>query len=325
MRVAVFGAGAMGTLLGHGFCQGGHEVTLVDLPDRIAQLRAVGKLVVIGEDGAESAVAATCVTSDYAEVVSPDVILLATKSQDLPAIAEDIAALAENGAAIVTIQNGIPWWYLQGLSHGFGNVRINCLDPDGRLQEFVRPSQIVGGVAYPAAILESDGRVRHVEGRSLPVGALDGSANAHTQMVSELLHSGGFKSRIIDDIRSEIWLKAWGALSINPISALTRATMEDICTFPDTRDLVAGMMHEAQAVAEAFGATFRHTIDKRINGAKAVGAHKTSMLQDVENGRSLELDGLMRAVLDLAEMANKDVPTIRSVYACTALLNENLG
>ncbi len=325
MRVVVIGAGAMGTLLGHGFCKGGHEVTLLDLPARVAELRAAGQLVVVDEDGVESAVRPDHISADYGEVTSPDVIVLATKSQELPAIAEKIAALAEDGATIVSIQNGIPWWYLQGLSHDFGDARIDCLDPDGQLQRCLNTSQIVGCVAYPAAILEQSGRSRHIEGRYLPIGALDGRTNEHTRRVLQLLESSGFKSRIIDDIRSEIWLKAWGALSINPISALTRATMEDICTFPETRALVAAMMREAQGVAEAFGATFRHTIDKRIDGARAVGAHKTSMLQDVENGRALELDGLMRAVLDLAAMANKDVPTIQSVYACTALLNKNLG
>ncbi len=157
------------------------------------------------------------------------------------------------------------------------------------------------------------------------MGELDGADSDRARRVAELFASAGFKSRVIDDIRSEIWLKAWGALSINPISALTRATMEDICTFPETRELVAQMMREAQAVAEAFGARFRHTIDKRIDGARNVGAHKTSMLQDVENGHQLELDGLMLAVLELADIAGKDVPTIRSVYACTALLNQSLN
>lgn len=325
MRVAIVGAGAMGTLLGHGFCKGGHEVTVLDLCERVKQLKSVGKLLVIADDGSESAASPKLISSDYEDIDSPDVIVLATKSQDLPEIAEKIAAVAQDQTAIVTIQNGIPWWYLQGLTHDFGSARIRCLDPDGLLENHIRPSQIVGCVAYPAAILQRDGRVRHVEGRAFPVGELDGADSDRARRVAELFATAGFKSRVIDDIRSEIWLKAWGALSINPISALTRATMEDICTFPETRELVAQMMREAQAVAEAFGARFRHTIDKRIDGARNVGAHKTSMLQDVENGRQLELDGLMLAVLELADIAGKSVPTIRSVYACTALLNQSLN
>ncbi len=324
MRVAIVGAGAMGTLLGHGFCTGDHEVSVLDLPNRVSQLQSTGKLLVVTSDGVESEASPFLITSEYSEIGSQDVIVLATKSQHLPQIAEGVAALATDKTTIVTIQNGIPWWYLQGVSDDVDNARINCLDPDGLLDRFISPSQVVGCVAYPAACIEADGRVRHVEGTSFPVGELDGIARDRTHVVSSLFVSAGFKSRVIDDIRSEIWLKAWGALSINPISALTRATMEKICTFPESRELVAQMMREAQEVAEAFGASFRHTIERRIEGARAVGAHKTSMLQDVEAGRSLELDGLMCAVLELADLAGKAVPTIRNIYACTALLNERL-
>jgi len=242
----------------------------------------------------------------------------------LPAVAQGVCEITNDTSVIVTIQNGIPWWYLHGLESNFGASRIQCLDPDGVLQQLIDPSQIVGCVAYPAAMMEPNGRVHHIEGFRFPVGELDGSVRDRTQLLAGLFEDAGFKSRIIDDIRCEIWLKAWGAISINPISALTRATMADICTFPDTRELIVQMMREVQQVAEAFGATFRHTIDKRIDGAAAVGAHKTSMLQDVESGRALELDALMLAVLELADLAGKEIPTIRNIYACTALLNKNL-
>lgn len=324
MRVAIVGAGAMGTLLGHGLCKGGHDVSLLDLPDRVAQLRSTGKLIVIGEDGVESSISPSLVTLDYSEVGSHEIVILATKSQDLPAVARGVAKLTNAKSTIITIQNGIPWWYLQELPVDFGNARIRCLDPDGLLEEFIDPSQIIGCVAYPSAMMEPDGRVRHIEGKRFPVGELDGSLRERTHLVASLFEDAGFKSRVIDDIRSEIWLKAWGTLSINPISALTRATMEDICTFPETRELIAQMMREAQQVAEAFGTIFRHTIEKRIEGARAVGPHKTSMLQDVENEQSLELDALMLTILELADLAEKEIPTIRNIYACVALLNENL-
>lgn len=324
MRIAIVGAGAMGTLLGHGFCGSGHDVSILDLPPRVAQLRGTGGLVVIGEDGRESIATPSRITADYSAAGTHDIVVLATKSQDLPAAAKSISKLVDNSSAIVTLQNGIPWWYLQSLPGEFGNARIKCLDPDKLLERHINPSQIVGCVAYPAATMEADGRVHHVEGKSFPVGEIDGLKRERTHVIAGILEDSGFKSRVIDDIRSEIWLKAWGALSINPISALTRATMEDICTFAGTRDLIAQMMSEAQQVAEAFGATFRHTIEKRIEGARAVGPHKTSMLQDVENGYPLELDALMLAVLELAELAGKDIPTVRNIYACAALLNENL-
>lgn len=314
----------MGTLLGAGFCRGGHQVSVLDLPNRVSQLRSSGKLVVISPDGAETEAAPFLVTSEYSKMGVNDVIVLATKSQDLPVVAPHVASIAGNDATIVTIQNGIPWWYLDAIPHRFGTARLKCLDPDGLLRKFIDPEQLVGCVAYPAAILETDGRVRHVEGTKCPVGELDGQVRERTRKVSGLFESAGFQSRVIDDIRSEIWLKAWGALSINPISALTRSTMEEICVFAETRELIAQMMREAQKVAEAFGASFRHTVERRIEGAQSVGAHKTSMLQDVEKGQPLELDGIMLAVIELADLAGIEVPSIRHVYACTALLNQRL-
>lgn len=213
---------------------------------------------------------------------------------------------------------------MQELTTDFGSGWIQCLDPDRVLEKSIHPSQIVGCVAYPAASMGKCGTVRHVAGVRFPVGEIDGVVRERTQKVAGVFEDAGFKSRVLDDIRSEIWLKAWGALSINPISALTRATMEDICSFESTRELIALMMSEAQQVAEAFGATFRHTIEKRIEGARAVGPHKTSMLQDVQNGCALELDAVMLAVSQLADLAGKRVPTIRSIYACVALLNDQM-
>ena len=314
----------MGTLLGHKFCQAGHEVTLLDLESRISQIRSSGGLVVVSPDGFESAVRPTFATTEFSEAGIHEVVFLATKSQDLPAVALQLSAITDENSTIVTIQNGIPWWYLHGLNLDLRTSRIQCLDPDGRLERFIDSSRIVGCVAYPAATMDATGRVQHVEGYRFPVGELDGSVRDRTEALAELFSASGFKSRVIDDIRSEIWLKAWGAVSINPISALTRATMVDICTYPDTRSLVEQIMREVQTLAESLGASFRHTIEKRVEGARAVGAHKTSMLQDVENGRALELDALMLAVLELAELAEVEVPTVRSIYACTALLNEGL-
>ena len=324
MRIAIVGAGSMGTLLGHGFCKAGHEVSVLDLPGRIAQVQSSGKLVVVTPDGDESAVRPALATVDYTEAGIHDVVILATKSQDLPAVAQGVSALTNSTSTIVTIQNGIPWWYFQGLQTNFGVSRIQCLDPDGLLERYIDTTRIIGCVAYPAATIEPNGRVHHVEGFRFPVGELDGSVRERTRVLAGLFEDAGFKSRVIDDIRSEIWLKAWGAIAINPISALTRATMVDICSFDETRDLIAQMMREVQDVAEAYGAKFRHTMKKRIDGARAVGAHKTSMLQDVESNRALELDALLLAVIELANLADKGIPTIRNIYACTALLNKNM-
>ena len=179
-------------------------------------------------------------------------------------------------------------------------------------------------MAYPAAILRPDGVVQHVEGSRFPVGEIDGAERARTRRLVNLLVTAGFKSRVLSDIRSEIWLKALGALSINPISALTGATMAEICTFEPTRALVAEMMHEARDIAESLGATFRHTIEERIDGARAVGEHKTSMLQDVESRRPMELAALMTSVLELAELTGRRADAVRGIHACAALLNHRI-
>ena len=321
MKIAIIGAGAMGSMLGHAFQLGGHFVTIIDLPARVEQIRSMNGIVVTDEYGNDSLATPSQVTTDYSHVGVQDVVVLATKAQDLTKIATKVPQLIDDKTTILTIQNGLPWWYLKGLAGEFSDKRIQCLDPDGLLEQHIPSSQLLGCVAYPAAALETDGRVKHVEGRRFALGELDGVTRQRSRDISQLFGNAGYKCHIVEDIRSELWLKAWGALSINPISALSRATMEDICNFDHTRELIATMMAEAQCIAEALGASFRHTIDKRIAGAKAVGPHKTSMLQDVEAGRTLELDAVMLAVLELAELTNIDAQTIRNIYACTALLN----
>ena len=324
MRVAIVGAGAIGSLIGHGLQLGGNEVTLLDLPARIEQIRAMGNLMILNADCSVSSVRPSLATVDYALAGLQDVVILATKSHHLPTVAPHVPKLIGSETVVLTVQNGIPWWYLQGMAGPHAAARIRCLDPDGSLERNIPSERLIGCIAYPAAHLEADGRVRHVEGRRFPVGELDGSIRERTQRIAAMFDDGGFRSRAIADIRSELWLKALGSVSINPISALTRATMVEICSFPATRQLVATMMQEAKNVAEALGASLRHTIEERIDGAKAVGAHKTSMLQDLEAGRSLELDALVLAVLELAELTRTSTPTIRSIYACAALLNEPL-
>ena len=314
----------MGCLLGHAFGRAGYDVSLIDIPARVAQLSAKGTVTLIEEDGSESTAGPFRISSEYGDLGRHDIVVLATKAQHLPAVADKIGLLRSPGSTIVTIQNGIPWWYLRGLPAPYGDRPLRCLDPYGTLERSIDPASIVGCVAYPAVAVEPDGRIRHGEGRRFSIGELDGHERDRTRRLAELFEHAGYKSRIIEDIRSEIWLKAWGALSINPISALTRATMEEICSYAETKDLVALMMREAQDVAEALGVTFRHTIERRIEGARAVGAHKTSMLQDVESGRPLEIDALMLAVLELAEMVGRPAPAIKAVYACVALLNQTL-
>lgn len=324
MRVAVVGAGALGSLIGHALCRAGCRVTLIDRPRRLAAIEALGGLVVVDPEGQRSLTKPAVLSSAIAGAGPHEVVFLATKAHDLPPIASELPSLLGPDGFFVTVQNGIPWWYLRGIDHALPVSRLSSVDPHGQLEKHLDTTRIVGCVAYPAAMLRADGTVEHVQGRSFPVGELDGRERERTRRLVALFVDAGFKSRVLPDIRAEIWLKALGALSINPISALARATMVDICTFGPTRALVAEMMGEAQCIAEALGVSLRHTIDERIEGARAVGQHKTSMLQDVENGRPMELDALMSAVLELAELTGCKADAMRHVHACAALLNRGI-
>jgi 2-dehydropantoate 2-reductase len=223
---------------------------------------------------------------------------------------------------VMTVQNGIPWWYFQKLEGPYQGRRIEAVDPGGEIEKYIDADRIVGCVVYPAGEVIGPGVIKHVEGDRYSVGELDGSESERIKALSETLINAGFKSYVLTDIRSEIWLKLWENLSFNPISALTHGTLAGICRFPLTRDLAANMMREAQDIAGKLGVTFRHTIEKRIAGAESVGEHKTSMLQDVEAGRGLEIEALVGSVVELGRLTGTPTPSIDAVYACVKLLDK---
>jgi 2-dehydropantoate 2-reductase len=230
--------------------------------------------------------------------------------------------MLDQDTVIMTVQNGLPWWYFQHLGGQYDGHKMASLDPTGILSRKVDPSRLIGCVVYPAASVPEPGVIHHVEGDRFPIGELDGAETERVKKVHDVLVAAGLKSRVLNDIRSEIWLKAWGNLSFNPISALSHATLEDICRFEETRKLAADMMREAQIVAEKLGVKFRVTIEKRIQGAESVGRHKTSMLQDVEAGRVLETEALIGSILEMARITNTPAPSIEAVYALVKLLNK---
>ena len=321
MKICIVGAGAIGGLMGARFALAGEEVTLIDQGAHLAAIQKDG-LKLIWEDGSEAVARNVTATDKLAEAGPQDLVILALKAHYLEQVARQVPALMGPETVIVTVQNGIPWWYFHKHGGPHDGHRLESLDPTGVLSKNIDGDRIVGCVVYPAADVPEPGVIHHVEGDRFPIGELDGSESARVQGLYDLLVKAGFRSRVLDDIRSEIWLKAWGNLSFNPISALTHATLAEICQFRDTRDLAAAMMAESQAIAEALGITFRHTIEKRIAGAESVGAHKTSMLQDVELGRSLEVEALMGAVLELGGLTGIPAPSIKAVYACVKLLNK---
>ena len=322
MRICVVGAGAIGGLMAAKLSLAGNDVTVIDQGAHLAAIQKDG-LKLIWEDGSEQ-VAMLKAVGTAAEAGPQDLVILAVKAHFLDQVARDVGKLLDGDTMIVTVQNGMPWWYFHNLQGPLNGTQLKSLDPSGLLARHIPSDRIVGCVVYPAAAVTAPGVVKHVEGDRFPVGELDGSLSERAQKLHDLLVAAGFRSRVLDDIRSEIWLKAWGNLSFNPISALTHATLEDICTFPETRGLAATMMAEAQAIAEKLGVTFRHTIEKRIEGAQSVGKHKTSMLQDVEAGRSLETEALIGAILEMGQLVEVPSPAIEAVYACVKLLNKTM-
>jgi ketopantoate reductase/2-keto-4-pentenoate hydratase/2-oxohepta-3-ene-1,7-dioic acid hydratase in catechol pathway len=320
MRVCVVGAGAIGGLMAAKIATGGHPVTVIDMGGHLEAIRKNG-LKLIWEDGSEI-VSRVKAVSSAAEAGEQDLVILAVKAHYLEGVARDIEKMMHADTMVMTVQNGLPWWYFQRLGGPHDGHRMTSLDPSGLLTRKIDPARLIGSVVYPAAAAVELGVIHHVEGDRFPIGELDGSETDRVKWVHDVLVSGGLKSRVLSDIRAEIWLKAWGNLSFNPISALSHATLVAICQFPETRALAADMMAEAQAVAEKLGVKFRVTIEKRIQGAESVGAHKTSMLQDVEVGRSLETEALVGSILEMAELTGTPAPSIKAVYACVKLLNK---
>jgi 2-dehydropantoate 2-reductase len=323
VRIAVVGAGAIGGFLGARLALAGQDVTFIA---RGANLAAIGQggFRLIEADGAEQA-ATSAKAKPIDEPGDYDVIFLAVKAQQVAALAAGVSRLIGPATAVVTLQNGVPWWFFHKLAGPYEGRPVHIADPDGVIAANIPADRVIGAVVYPAAELVAPGVVRVVEGDRFSLGEPDGTRSERVRAVSEALTRSGLKAPVSSDIRAEIWLKLWGNVVFNPVSALTHATLVDICRFPPTRALAAAMMAEAQAVAEKLGVRVRISIDKRIAGAEAVGAHKTSMLQDVEAGRPLELETLVGSVVELARLTETPTPAIDAVYACASLLARTLG
>ena len=324
MRIAVVGAGAIGGYLGARLSLAGEEVTFIARGPNLAAIQANG-LKLIAEDGTEARTTSARAFEKMTEAGQYDAVLLTVKAHQVAAVAPELRHLCHADTAIVTMQNGIPWWYFHKHVGEHEGQPVRSADPDGTIGRSIDPARLIGSVVYPAANLVAPGVVQVVEGNRFTLGELDGSTTPRVQAIAASLVKAGFKAPVIADIRSEIWLKLWGNLSFNPISALTHATLVDICQFPLTRELATRMMTEAEAVANKLGVTFRVSIERRIAGAEKVGAHKTSMLQDVEHGRPIEIEALVGSVVELGALTGTPTPYISAVYACTSLLAKTLN
>ena len=319
MKIAIIGAGAIGGYVGVKLALAGEDVTFMVRGANLEAIRQRG-MVLEMEDGSRLVADQVKASNDYDAVGPQDLVILATKAQQVEAVAASVPKLFGPDTVVVTMQNGIPFWYFHQHGGELAGSRVSSVDPTGEISRLIPAERVLGCVVYPASELTAPGVVKHIEGDRFPLGELDGSISPRVQRISETFIRAGFKAPVLDNIRSEIWLKLWGNLTFNPVSALSRATLVDICQYPLTRELAAAMMAEAQEVAGKLGITFRVSIDKRIGGAEKVGKHKTSMLQDVEAGRELEVDALVGSVVELARLTKTPTPHIDAVYALTKLL-----
>ncbi|MGZ5250105.1 MAG: 2-dehydropantoate 2-reductase [Caldimonas sp.] len=323
MKIAVVGAGAIGGLLGARLSLVGEDVTFIARNRNLLAIEQNG-FRLIEEDGREQHAPSVRAYVDGAEVGAQDAVLLTVKAHQVRDVLPAMQGLLGPATAVVTMINGLPWWYFQRLAGPYLDRRLESVDPDGAIGAAIAAERVIGSVVYPAAELVEPGLVRLIEGNRFTLGEPDGSRSARVEALAQALMRAGFKAPISRDIRAEIWLKLWGNLSFNPISALTHATLEDICRDPGGRAVVETMMREAQQVAEKLGVRFKISIAQRIAGAQAVGAHKTSMLQDVEHGRPLELEALIGSVVELGRITGVATPTIDAIYAVTGLLARTL-
>ncbi|MBS0373736.1 MAG: 2-dehydropantoate 2-reductase [Proteobacteria bacterium] len=319
MKITIVGAGAIGGYVGAKLALAGERVTFIARGANLEAIRHRG-ITLVTSDGGQLGTREVQATSDYAAPGPQDVVIVAVKANQLESVASEVPKLFGPDTSVVTMQNGIPYWYFQKHGGAHDGRCVTTVDPGGAALRHLPPERVIGCVVYPAAVLAAPGVIRHIEGDRFPVGELDGSTSARVQAVSAAFVRAGLQAPVLDSIRAEIWLKLWGNLTFNPISALCRATLVEICQYPATRALAAAMMGEAQAVAHALGISFRVSIERRIAGAERVGQHKTSMLQDLEAGRELETDALLGSVLELARITGTAVPTLETVYALTKLL-----
>ncbi|QBE67204.1 2-dehydropantoate 2-reductase [Pseudoduganella lutea] len=321
MKIAVIGAGAIGGLVGARLALAGEDVTFLVRGANLEAIRNRG-IRLIEACGQVQVAARVRATNDYAAAGPQDIVIVALKAHQVVDVADDIGHLFGPETVVVTMQNGIPFWYFHRHGGAFEGRPVLSVDPAGVLAQRIPPGRILGCVVYPAAELVSPGAIRHIEGNRFPLGELDGSSSARARAVAACFEHAGLKAPVLENIRAEIWLKLWGNLSFNPISALSHSTLVDICQHPLARNLAANMMREAEDVAAKLGIAFRVTLDRRIEGAEKIGKHKTSMLQDVEAGRGPEIDALVGSVIELARLTDTPTPHIDSAYALVKLLEQ---
>lgn len=321
MKFAIVGAGAIGAFAGALLSRAGEDVTLIARGAHLKAMQEQGVRIYgsIGDFTVKPAA-----TDDMTAVGPVDVVLLATKAQSLTGIAPQLAPLFSDETVVIPAQNGIPWWYFYRSGGELDGLHLESVDPGGVIEKHIDSRRVIGCVVYVASVITEPGVIHHIEGTRFSLGEPDGSKSERVRRISEAFIKAGMKAPVRTDIRHEMWVKLMGNVVFNPISALTRATLQQMVDYPGTRQLAANVMGEIEALATRLGIELGIAIDQRIEGARKVGHHKTSMLQDVEAGRPMELEPIVGAVVELGEKLQVPMRYTNTVYALANLLNQTL-
>lgn len=322
MKICIFGAGAIGGYMGAKLAEAGAEVSLVARGPHLAAMKATGLTLI--EEG-ETKTFAVNASDDPAALGPQDYVIVTLKAHSVPPVVDKMQPLIGPETTIVSGVNGVPWWYFHKIGGPLEGTRLASVDPGDAQWDGFGPDRVLGCVVYPAAEVIEPGVVKHIEGNRFSLGEPDGSKSERATRLSQALAAAGLKAPVRPKLRDEIWVKLWGNLSFNPISALTHATLDVLCTDPGTREVARNMMLEAQAIAESLGVKFPIDVDRRIEGGAAVGAHRTSMLQDLDAGRPMEIDALLGSVQELGRVTGTATPTIDTVLALVQLRGRVAG
>ncbi|WP_430465004.1 2-dehydropantoate 2-reductase [Tabrizicola sp.] len=323
MKICIFGAGAIGGYMAVKLAQAGVDVCIVARGAHLAAIQSRGLTLI--EEGAEPVTVQLRASANAADLGVQDYVIVTLKAHSVPPVVAAMQPLIGPNTTIVSGVNGVPWWYFHKIGGPLEGTRLRSVDPGDVQWNGFGPDRVLGCVVYPAAEVAEPGVIRHIEGNRFSLGEPDGSKSDRAAALSLVLQSAGLKAPVRPRLRDELWVKLWGNLSFNPISALTHATLDVLCTDPGTREVARRMMIEAQAVAEKLGVSFPIDVDRRIEGGAAVGAHRTSMLQDLDAGRPMEIDALVASVQELGRITETPTPTIDTVLALVALRGRVAG
>ena len=323
MKICVFGAGAIGGYMGVKLAQAGADVSLVARGPHLAAMKEKG--LTLHEEGEDPVTVSVTASDNPADLGPQDYVIVTLKAHSVPPVVDKMQPLIGPETTIVSGVNGVPWWYFHKIGGDLEGTRLASVDPGDAQWNGFGPDRVLGCVVYPAAEVPEPGVIKHIEGNRFSLGEPDGSKSERAMALSKALSAAGLKAPVRPRLRDEIWVKLWGNLSFNPISALTHATLDVLCTDPGTRAVARGMMVEAQDIAEKLGVKFPIDVDRRIDGGAAVGAHRTSMLQDLDQGRPMEIDALVGSVQELGRVTGTPTPTIDSVLALVQLRGRVAG